>query len=62
MIGDKEVIVFGITNDQIGYIIPDNDYMALLEPSNKSLELVATGNRTGSTMVKDFEALISSVK
>ena len=62
MIGDKEVIVFGITNDQIGYIIPDNDYMALLEPSNKSLELVATGNRTGSSMVKDFEALIASVR
>ena len=61
-IGDKEVIVFGITNDQIGYVIPDNDYMALLEPSNKSLELVATGNRTGSSMVKDFEALIASVR
>ena len=62
MIGDKEVVVFGITNDQIGYIIPDNDYMALLEPSNKSLELVATGNKTGSAMVEDFEALITSVK
>ena len=61
-IGDKEVIVFGITNDQIGYIIPDNDYMALLEPSNKSLELVATGNTTASTMVEDFEALIASVR
>lgn len=61
-IGDKEVIVFGLTNDQIGYIIPDNDYMALLEPSNKSLELVATGNKTASTMVEDFEALIESVK
>ncbi len=61
-VGDKEVIVFGIINDQIGYIIPDNDYMALLEPSNKSLELVATGSKTASTMVKDFEALISSVK
>ena len=61
-IGDKEVIVFGLTNDQIGYIIPDNDYMALLEPSNKSLELVATGNTTASTMVEDFEALIASVR
>lgn len=62
MVGEKEVIVFGITNDQIGYIIPANDYMALLEPSNKSLELVATGNMTASAMVEDFEALISSVK
>ena len=61
-IGDKEVIVFGLTNDQIGYIIPDNDYMALLEPSNKSLELVATGNKTASTMVEDFEALLASVR
>lgn len=62
MIDDKEVIVFGLINDQIGYIIPDNDYMALLEPSNKSLELVATGNKTASAMVQDFEALIESVK
>lgn len=62
MVGDREVVVFGLTNDQIGYIIPDNDYMALLEPSNKSLELVATGNTTASTMVNDFEALIGSVR
>lgn len=58
----RKMIVFGIINDQIGYIIPDNDYMALLEPSNKSLELVATGSKTASTMVEDFEALIASVK
>ncbi len=60
---DKEtVIVFGIINDQIGYIIPNNDYMALLEPSNKSLELVSTGNVTASSMVEDFAELIASVK
>ncbi len=58
----RKVIVFGMINDQIGYIIPDNDYMALLEPSNKSLELVATGSATASTMVNDFEKLIASVK
>lgn len=58
----KNVIVFGIMNDQIGYIIPANDYMALLEPSNKSLELVATGNATAEAMVKDFAELIASVK
>lgn len=60
---DKEtVIVFGIINDQIGYIIPDNDYMALLEPSNRSLELVSTGNVTASSMVEDFAELIASVE
>ncbi len=60
---DKEtVIVFGIINDQVGYIIPDNDYMALLEPSNKSLELVSTGNVTAPAMVEDFADLIASVK
>ena len=61
-VGNKTLIVFGITNDQIGYIIPDNDYMALLEPANKSLELVSTGNSTASSMVKDFAELIESVK
>ncbi len=60
-VGDKTLIVFGIINDQIGYIIPDNDYMALLEPSNKSLELVSTGNVTASAMVNDFAELIASV-
>lgn len=60
---DKEtVIVFGIINDQIGYIIPSNDYMALLEPSNKSLELVSTGNITAPAMVEDYAELIASVK
>lgn len=57
-VGGRKLIVFGIINDQIGYIIPDNDYMALLEPSNKSLELVSTGNNTASKMVQDFVALI----
>lgn len=61
-IGDKNIVVFGIMNDQIGYIIPANDYMALLEPSNKSLELVATGNVTAEMMVADFEKLLADVK
>lgn len=61
-VGGRKLIVFGIINDQIGYIIPDNDYMALLESSNKSLELVSTGNHTASDMTKDFEELISSVR
>ena len=62
MVGDKNIVVFGIMNDQIGYIIPSNDYMALLEPSNKSLELVATGNLTAAMMINDFSVLIGSVK
>ncbi len=62
MTGKDTVIVFGIINDQIGYIIPSNDYMALLEPSNKSLELVSTGNVTAPSMVEDFAELIASVK
>lgn len=57
----KKLIVFGIINDQIGYIIPDNDYMSILESSGKSLELVSTGNVTASAMVKDFAELIASV-
>lgn len=61
-VGGRKLIVFGIINDQIGYIIPDNDYMALLEPSNKSLELVSTGSNTASSMIQDFASLIASVK
>lgn len=58
----RKMIVFGIINDQIGYIIPDNDYMPLLESNNNSLELVSTGKNTASAMVQDFAGLIASLR
>lgn len=62
-VGDgRSLIVFGLTNDQVGYIIPDNDYMSVIYPNNKSLEVVALGNTAASTLVEAYEELIGSVK
>ena len=60
LVGDKEIVALGVCNDMIGYIIPDNDYMPLLYPNNKSLEVVALGNRTCSAVLSEFEELINS--
>ena len=60
LVGDKEIVALGVCNDMLGYIIPDNDYMPLLYPNNKSLEVVALGNRTCSAVLSEFEELINS--
>ena len=56
---DKELLVFGLMNDQIGYILEDNDYSSILSGVNE--EIVATGNVAGSTTINAFEDLIKSI-
>ena len=56
---DKELLVFGLMNDQIGYILEDNDYSSILSGVNE--EIVATGNLAGSTTINAFEELIKSI-
>lgn len=56
---DKELLVFGLMNDQIGYILEDNDYSSILSGVNE--EIVATGNVAGSTTINAFEELIKSI-
>ena len=60
LVGGKEIAAFGVCNDMIGYIIPDNDYMPLLYPNNKSLEVVALGGKTCSALMAEYKELISS--
>ncbi len=55
----KELLVFGLMNDQIGYILEDNDYSSILSGVNE--EIVATGNLAGSTTINAFEELIKSI-
>ena len=57
---DKELLVFGLMNDQIGYILEDNDYSSILSGVNE--EIVATGNLAGSTTINAFEELIKSIR
>lgn len=56
---DKELLVFGLMNDQIGYILEDNDYSSILSGVNE--EIVATGNLAGSTTINAFEELMESI-
>ena len=56
---DKELLVFGLMNDQIGYILEDNDYSSILSGVNE--EIVATGNVAGSTTINAFEDLMKSI-
>lgn len=56
---DKELLVFGLMNDQIGYILEDNDYSSILSGVNE--EIVATGNVAGSTTINAFEELMKSI-
>ncbi len=58
---DRALHVIGIANDQIGYIVPDNDYMSIIHEDSKSIELVALGKNTASTLIKNFEDLIKEI-
>ncbi|MCQ2462437.1 MAG: hypothetical protein MJ177_03410 [Clostridia bacterium] len=57
--GMENVIVFGLCNDQIGYILPDNDYRSILTQNE---EINAASSTAGSTVTEGFEALLASVK
>ncbi|MBQ8504323.1 MAG: hypothetical protein IJ491_08640 [Clostridia bacterium] len=56
--GDRELHVLGLANDQIGYIIPDNDYMPMLHEDSKSLEFVSLGETTASRIVAEFNTMM----
>ncbi len=49
----EDTIAFGLANDAIGYIVPDNDY-TMGDPANHYHELVSLGNETGSSVMKGF--------
>ena len=49
----KDLTAFGLANDAIGYIVPDNDYV-LGEFGNHYHELIGIGEHTGSTIIKNF--------
>ena len=56
---DKELLVFGLMNDQIGYILEDNDYSSILSGVNE--EIVATGNVAGSKTIEAFQTLVDGI-
>ena len=49
----EDTMVFGLANDAIGYIVPDNDY-TMGDPMNHYHELVSLGCKTGSSVMNGF--------
>lgn len=54
---DTDLIVVGLCNDAIGYILPDNDYGCIFEDGHYE-EAVSAGAQTGSSLVGAFETLL----
>ncbi len=54
-----KLLCFGLSNDQIGYILPDNDIHSMFTENE---EINASSTKSGSAVTKAFEALIAEVK
>lgn len=52
-----DLIVIGLCNDSIGYILPDNDYGCIFDDGHYE-EAVSAGAQTGSSLVGAFETLV----
>lgn len=55
----SRLICFGLCNDQVGYVLCDNDYRSMLTENE---EINAVSNTVGSQMTEAFEALIAEAK
>ncbi|MBR2316207.1 MAG: hypothetical protein IKA56_06135 [Clostridia bacterium] len=56
----RELYVLGLANDQIGYILPGNDYMPMLYEESQSIEFVSLGENTAATIVNAFESVATA--
>lgn len=55
----NKLICFGLCNDQIGYILPDNDIHSMFTENE---EINASSTSAGSSVTTGFEAIIAAVK
>lgn len=56
-----DVVVFGLANDAVGYIIPDNDYCMCLAFGHYH-ETLSLGENTATTLMSAYEDLAKEVK
>ncbi len=57
----EDTICFGLMNDALGYVVPDNDYtMALL--GDHYQEMISLGEEAGSTILKGMAEIAEEVK
>ena len=57
--GAETLLCFGITNDQIGYAVPDNECHSMLTENE---ELIMVSWNVASVLTKAYQALFASVK
>lgn len=55
----KNLLVFGITNDQIGYLLPSNEWHSYLTENE---EIVSTGRMAGAYITEAFLLLFNEVR
>lgn len=55
---NRQLMVLDLANDQLSYIVPDNNFMPIIAPESCSIELVSLGKHTGSEFVKAFETVV----
>lgn len=60
LFGD-DTIVFGLCNDAIGYVVPDNDYSLGIVDDHYQ-ELISLGDRTASAIMEGFAKLADEIK
>ncbi len=57
----EDTVCFGLMNDAIGYVVPDNDYsMAILDDHYQ--ELISLGKYAASSIMRKFAVLAEEVK
>ena len=77
LLKDKKVLVMGLCNDAIGYIIPDNDYAPFIAdslwdsdigeklygtPHRHYEETLTTGSKAASSVMTELNAVVNEVK
>jgi hypothetical protein len=55
----KYVMSYGLCNDQVGYVLRDNEYHSLL---NENEEVNVVSRTAGATFTEEFSQLIDAVK
>ena len=53
----EDVIIFGLANDAVGYIVPDNDYAMALAFGHYH-ETLSLGNKTATILAEAYENLV----
>lgn len=61
MFNDDSIICFGLANDAIGYVVPDNDYSMAIAFDHYQ-ELISLGKYAASTIMAGFEEIAKEVK